>query len=178
MRRIVVANVEGKSKVVEVGQPPRAHAADHTPGFEQAVLWATPSVPSVDAPGEDPTAALTSLVPEPGGTRVIMLTLPPDKSFADPAFDPAAAAEEMSAIAPGLAELFEADAPGMHTTPTVDYDIILEGELCLELSDGEILVKPGDIVVQHGTRHAWRNRTDKPATLLAVLVGGRPGEGA
>lgn len=176
MRRIVVANVQGRSKVVEVGQPPRAHAAEHTPGFEQAVMWATAPVPSVGTPDEDPTPALTSLVPEPGGTRVIMLTLPPDSVFADPSFDPAASAVEMAAIAPGLAELFEADSPGMHTTPTVDYDVVLEGELCLELSDGEILVGPGDFVVQHGTRHAWRNRTDKPAKLLAVLVGARSGE--
>lgn len=174
MRRIVVANIEGRSRVVEVGQPPRTRAARHTPGFEQSVVWATAAAPTIDAPQEDPTTALTSIAPGPGATRLIILTFPPDSVYADPAFDPAAAGAEMLEIAPGLAELFEPDSPGMHTTPTVDYDVVLDGELCLELSDGEITVKPGDIVVQHGTRHAWRNRTDRPARLLAVLVGARP----
>jgi mannose-6-phosphate isomerase-like protein (cupin superfamily) len=174
MRRIVVANVQGRSQVVEVGRPPRTRAAEHTPGFEQSVVWATAPTPVIDpavGPATDPTTALTSILPEPGATRLIVLTLPPDSVYADPGFDPAAAAAEMLDIGPGLAELFEADHPGMHTTPTVDYDVVLEGELCLELTDGEITLGPGDIVVQHGTRHAWRNRTDRPARLLAVLVG-------
>jgi mannose-6-phosphate isomerase-like protein (cupin superfamily) len=171
MRRIVVANVQGSSRVVEVGQPPATRTAAHTPGFEQAVVWATPPSPSLDAPGADPASSLPSLVPEPGATRLIVLTLPPDSVYAEQGFDPRAAGAEMLDIGPGLAELFETANPGMHTTPTVDYDIVLEGELCLELTEGEIRVGPGDIVIQHGTRHAWRNRTDRPAKLLAVLVG-------
>lgn len=171
MRRIVVADVDGGSRVVDTGLPPRTRAARHTPGFEQSVVWATSPAPDAGPAGQDPTPALTSLVPGPGATRLIVLTFPPDAVYADPSFDPAAAAAEMLDIAPGLADLFEPEHPGMHTTPTVDYDVVLEGELCLELSDGEIRVGPGDIVIQHGTRHAWRNRTDRPARLLAVLVG-------
>ena len=174
MRRIVVGNVEGRSRVIETGPPPRTRAAKHTPGFEQSVVWATPSSPTTDVPSADPALALRNLVPEVGATRVIMLTLPPDAVFAGPDFDPEPAGLEMLDIAPGLAELFEPEHPGMHTTPTVDYDIVLDGELCLELTDGEIVVVPGDIVVQHGTRHAWRNRTDRPARLLAVLIGAGP----
>lgn len=59
----------------------------------------------------------------------------------------------------------------MHTTPTVDYDVVIEGEVWLELSEGEVHLTTGDVVVQHGTRHAWRNKGDKPATVLAVLIG-------
>jgi quercetin dioxygenase-like cupin family protein len=73
---------------------------------------------------------------------------------------------------PGLAERFEIESPGMHTTDTIDYDIVLEGEITLELDDGESrALKTGDIVVQHGTRHAWRNQSQKPATLMFVLIG-------
>lgn len=86
--------------------------------------------------------------------------------------DPASAFGQLAAALPGLAESFEPDAPGMHTTPTIDYGIILEGELWLELDDGEMrLVMPGDIVIQNGTRHAWRNKTDRVARALFVMIG-------
>ena len=66
----------------------------------------------------------------------------------------------------------EPDAPGMHTTDTVDFELILEGEVWLELDDGvEVHLEPGDTVVQNGTRHAWRNHGDKVCRLLVVLVG-------
>lgn len=170
-RRIVVGNVAGRSRVIETGTPERTIMAKHTPGFEQSVVWATSAAPTTDVPVSDPAVALTDLVPGTGHTRLIVLTLPPDAVYASSGFHPEPAAYEMARIAPGLAELFEAEHPGMHTTPSVDYDVVLEGELCLELTDGEIVVGAGDIVIQHGTRHAWRNRTDKPARLLAVLIG-------
>lgn len=73
---------------------------------------------------------------------------------------------------PGIAEALEPENPGMHTTPTVDYDIVLDGEVWLELSDGrEVKLVAGDIAVQHGTRHAWRNKSDRPATVAAILIG-------
>jgi len=70
--------------------------------------------------------------------------------------------------------VLEPDHPGMHTTDTVDYDVVLSGEVWLELDDGaEVHLKPGDCVVQNGTRHAWHNKTDQPCTLAVVLVGAR-----
>jgi hypothetical protein len=113
------------------------------------------------------------VIPQPGGTSLILITFPPDTAYADPAFDPDLAAAESAKHSPGLAEVFESDHPGMHTTPTIDYNIVLDGELWLELTDGEVHLTAGDVVVQHGTRHAWRNRSDKPATLVAVLIGAR-----
>lgn len=64
------------------------------------------------------------------------------------------------------------DNPGMHTSDSIDYDVVMEGEIHLELDDGESKkLSRGDVVVQNGTRHAWRNKSDKPATMLFVLVG-------
>ena len=75
-------------------------------------------------------------------------------------------------VLPGLAEKFEMDSPGMHTTDSVDYGVLIEGEMHLELDDGASKkLAPRDVVVQNGTRHAWRNKSDKPATMLFVLVG-------
>jgi quercetin dioxygenase-like cupin family protein len=66
----------------------------------------------------------------------------------------------------------ELDNPGMHTTDTVDYAIVLEGEAWLELDDGkEVHPKPHDIVIQNGTRHAWRNKGSMPVRIAFVLIG-------
>lgn len=64
----------------------------------------------------------------------------------------------------------------MHTSDTVDYGLLLEGEMWMEVDDGkEIRLEPGTCVVQRGTRHAWSNRSDAPALMMFVLVGGRRG---
>lgn len=171
IRRVVVANTDGVSRVIEDGSPPRTAVFSETPGFVNSLVWCTQPDVDLGGPVQDPTTAVASMVPAPGGSQVVVLTLPPDTVYMDPSFDPAAAGAEMMRNVPGLAELFEPDVPGMHTTPTIDYDVILDGELWLELTDGEVHVPAGTVVVQHGTRHAWRNRSDKPATLLAVMVG-------
>jgi quercetin dioxygenase-like cupin family protein len=73
---------------------------------------------------------------------------------------------------PGLAERFDPDDPGMHSTPTVDYAVVLEGEVWLVMAGGEgTLLRRGDVVIQNATRHAWRNRSERPATIATVLVG-------
>jgi uncharacterized cupin superfamily protein len=65
------------------------------------------------------------------------------------------------------------ESDGFHTTQTIDYVMVLEGEIALELDDGEVQLKPGDCVVQRGTRHAWRNRSDGPVKMMAVMVSTR-----
>lgn len=60
----------------------------------------------------------------------------------------------------------------MHRTKTVDYGIILSGEVWLVLDREETLVRAGDIVIQRGTNHAWANRSDKPCRIAFVLIDG------
>ncbi|TWC63002.1 hypothetical protein FBY10_11521 [Pseudomonas sp. SJZ103] len=103
----------------------------------------------------------------------MILTLPPDAVYANPGFDFAAAALEQAHRAPGLAELFEPEAPGFHTTDTVDYVTVLDGEVWLETDTQEVRLGVHDTVVQNGTRHAWRNKSGNTATLSVVLVGTR-----
>lgn len=79
---------------------------------------------------------------------------------------------ERRAAFPGVAEQLEPDNPGMHTTSSVDYVMVLDGDLWLELDDGQLTrLGPGDAVVQNGTRHAWRNLSARPATVAVVQVG-------
>ena len=63
----------------------------------------------------------------------------------------------------------------MHKTQTLDYIIILSGELYLIMEDTETLLKAGDIVIQCGTNHAWSNRTEQPCIQLAILLDAKPG---
>jgi mannose-6-phosphate isomerase-like protein (cupin superfamily) len=64
--------------------------------------------------------------------------------------------------------------PGMHRTPSIDYDIVLTGTVGLELDDGtEVTLGPGDVVVQNGTRHRWHNRGDVTARVASVMIGAR-----
>ncbi len=60
--------------------------------------------------------------------------------------------------------------PGMHTTDTLDFEVIMDGEIVLDLEDGEHLLHAGDVVVQRGTPHRWRVSGDRPCTYLAVMV--------
>ena len=70
-----------------------------------------------------------------------------------------------------MGDSMERDEPGMHTTATVDYGIVLSGEVVLELDDGaERTVRAGDVVVQRATRHAWRNRSDADCVVAFVLI--------
>jgi hypothetical protein len=171
IRRIVTGHDgTGRAVVVADGVPPRTDVFRHIPGMVSRLVWATPAVPTLPHGGQDPTAAVTSIVPGAGESRLLIVTFPPDSVFGSPEFDPQAAQRENLAISPGLAELFEPD--GMHQTPTVDYAIVLDGEVWLELDDGcaERLVQH-DVVVQNGTRHAWRNKSTRPVTLAFVLIG-------
>lgn len=59
-----------------------------------------------------------------------------------------------------------------HTTPSLDYAVVLSGEIWAVLDDEERLMMPGDVLIQRGTRHAWSNRTDQPSIVLFVLIGG------
>jgi hypothetical protein len=173
IRRVIVSNgPDGRSLVQVDGGPPRAGEMDSLPGFAQALLWTTPASPAVgNGPVDDPTP-LATWVPVPGGTHLMIVTFPPDAMMMRPEFNPEAFGMESLAKLPGLAERFEMDSPGMHTTDSIDYDVVLDGEIVLELDDGQtVQLAKHDVVVQHGTRHAWRNLSSKPATMLFVLVG-------
>jgi len=169
-RRIVTGNVNGKS-VVQSDEPMQAYEFKTVPGYEHTLIWVNPTTPDLSIeqrfdryPG--------SVVPGPGGTSLHFVTFPPDSVSADPSFDGAAARDEALARLRGLADHFEKEDPGMHKTNTVDYAVVYEGEIWLELDDRETLhLKRGDVVVQNGTRHAWRNRGTKPVTMLFFLNG-------
>jgi mannose-6-phosphate isomerase-like protein (cupin superfamily) len=164
---------KGKSVFIKDGAPAREVAIPGMKGFSIMAVWATDHGMTALPGSDDPTERMTTFVPGHGGTRLLITVFPPAAPRPSKGRRPRAPRrEEFVAKLPGLAESMETGNVGMHTTDTVDYDIIVSGELWLELDDGkEVHLKPGDIVVQNGTRHAWHNRTKKPCVMYSVLVG-------
>ncbi|MGQ0625828.1 MAG: cupin domain-containing protein [Sporichthyaceae bacterium] len=144
------------------------------PGAEFFRLWGTDDAPR--SPVTDPQPANHTFFPGPKGSRFALLRFPPETA-PDPN-TPAPDADAITAMAaeaeekfPGLLGVFEPDAPGMHATRTLDYAIVIEGELWLTLDNEASVVLPaGSCVVQNGARHAWNNRGTSPATLAYVII--------
>lgn len=174
LRRIVTGfDFEGRSIVVSDGSAPRTHDFKHIPGFSNTVVWATQNSDAPSGAPADPTPSLPSFVASPGGSLLFVVQFPPESVFAS--LDAAAAGAEQEQNLPGLAATFDPQRPGFHRTQTVDYVVVLQGELWLEVDRGPATqLRQGDIVIQNGTFHAWANRTDKPAVILACSMGTRP----
>lgn len=172
-RRVVTGMKDGKSVFLSDGPAANAHVYEGWPGFMTSVIWATASVPSLPAdPAAEPAPAGLLVTPPPGETRLMIVRFPPDSVFADPRFNPERTGQEQEYHLHGLFECFETEDPGMHRTDSVDYDIVLDGEIWLELDDGqEAHLKQGDVAIQQGTRHAWRNKSQNITTMAFVLIG-------
>ena len=153
-RRVVTGHSGGKAVCVSDGGSPKAKAYNSVPGQTSTLLWSTPAVPTVPNQSEA-ISGKTGYVPGPGETRFMFVTFPPDSVILSPSFDPAAAGAEFMEHMPELASKFEMDNPGMHTTDTVDYGIVLDGEVWLELDDGkQIHLQQHDVVVMPGATRA------------------------
>lgn len=140
------------------------------PGMEFHRIWGSDAVPKLPSDGTAPPHP--RYFPPSNGFRFAFFTVPPQSDKLPENTDLVAAFLELQEKLPGLAEVMEPMNPGMHTTDTVDFDVILSGEVYLELDDGaEVLLKAGDCVVQNGTRHAWRNRSSQNCVIAVAIVG-------
>ena len=171
-RRVVTGNADGKS-ILQSDDRLEAYPFQSVPNYEHTLVWVNPTVP--DTREEQRFDRYPdSVVPGPGGTSLHFVTFPPDSVFADPSFDGEAARSEALVRLRGLADHFEKEDPAMHKTNTVDYALVYEGEIWLELDDAKMIhLKRGDVVVQNGTRHAWRNKGTSPVTMLFFLNGAK-----
>ena len=140
------------------------------PGYEFHRVWGSDSVPQLPSDGTPP--AQPSYFPPKNGFRFAFFTIPPDTTTRVDQIDIPSALEEIRQKLPGMMEDLEPAHPGMHTTDTVDFDVIVSGEVYLELDDGaEIRLKAGDCVIQNGTRHAWHNRSSEKCVISVAIVG-------
>ena len=140
------------------------------PGFEFHRLWGSEMTPKLPCEGSGGVPA--PYFPPSQGFRFGFFTIPPNTEKTASPIELIAAFLELRQKLPGMAEVLELTNPGMHTTNTVDFDVVVSGECYLELDDGaEVLLKAGDCVVQNGTRHAWRNRSAENCIIAVALVG-------
>ena len=169
LRVVTGRNRAGKAVVVQQGVSPRVVTLETLPGLALVEVWATDRSPTLGAAANDITSSMTSFVPGPNGTRFRIVQFPGASSRP---FDQEAFRREYRAKAPGLAETLELEDSGFHTTDSIDYGVVISGEITLELDDGAtVRLKQGDCVVQNGTRHAWRNRSATPCVMAFVLIG-------
>jgi mannose-6-phosphate isomerase-like protein (cupin superfamily) len=171
VRRVVTGH-DGDGKAVFVGDDlvePVTTALSAGSSFHQ--LWGGDAAPAFPDSGDRPEP--TTYFPPVGGFRFGLFTLPPaDEPRPGPDVDIPAAIAELDAALPGLLSANEPGGHGMHTTATVDFEVVLSGEVVLELDDGACVhLHPGDTVVQNGTRHRWTNPGSTPATLAVFMCG-------
>jgi hypothetical protein len=173
VRRVVAGNdARGKSVFLSDDVAPNSHEFESKPGQAQTRVWFTAGPAATTPPAAEPTSNTGPVVPGPGGASFVIVRYAPDSVTASPRFDPDRANEEFATYAPDIAAGSDPAEPGMHRTQSVDYGVVLDGEIWLELDDGaETRLTCGDTIVQLAGRHAWRNKTDAPATVAFVLTG-------
>lgn len=163
----------GKAIVAAEGPLPTVVELSAIPGTIFHEVWSTASTPAVIDNGPDPTPGVLSLPPPRHGTRMRFVDIPPDTAeFL--AHGAAKMQDAFGQIGDVAASTVKADSPHplMHRTESIDYGIVIEGEMTLVLDDSEVLLKPGSVVIQRGTNHAWANRSGKPCRMLFILVDG------
>jgi len=169
VRRIVTAvNDAGRSYILSDTRLP---TTDVAPGHAIRVgLWTTDSARPSNKGTQDPVpdGVIMRTPPAHRGGSVIRITdIPPDAAHA---YAPDNLRQRGCKTTPDRS----ARHPGFHATDTVDYAICLEGEVWAVLDEGETLMRPGDVLIQRGTYHAWSNRSDKICRMLFVLVDAEP----
>ena len=170
-KRLIVTGLDtnGKSSFISDAEID-ARTSGAMPGYGWHRLWSWDETPTVPNDGVEPKGP--NHFPAPGGVRFIVFTVPPSTVIVPADFDMEAAKQELEEKFPGRAAHMESHQTGLHTTDTIDFIYVADGEIWLELDDGiETHLKTGDSLVQNGVRHAWRNHSDKPCSLVVTIVG-------
>ena len=176
IRRVVTGHDEqGKAVVLSDADAPAVRTVPLWPGLVSTDLWKTGAAPVVLGRAEpDPTLGPRTLQPSPRGT-IFRISIVPPETESILALDANAAKEVFRGVGNGEASTLGHGArhPLMHRTETLDYALVLEGEITMLLDDSEVHLKAGDVVIQRGTNHAWSNRSGKPVRMLYVLIDGQ-----
>ena len=172
-RRVVTGHDEtGRSVILSDSPPPRVQRVGGEVGPVFFEVWNTRETPALldRKSGEPPENGLV-LAPPKNGTRIRVLDIPPETAETH-RIDQATARAHFESVGAGSASTYDEGSahPFMHRTETIDYGIVLEGELVLILDRGETTIRAGDIVVQRGTNHAWANRSGRNCRIAFILI--------
>jgi hypothetical protein len=158
-RRFVTGHDQsGKSVFLSDSEPPQYHnhAGRESRCVEFYEIWNTDSMPAIIRSTEprEPNDQSLRLPPPPNGTIVRILDIHPGHTGKLPPRP-------------------DGKHPGVHRTETIDYGVLIEGELHLLLDDSEVSMLPGDVTIQRGTIHAWENRSNSVARIAFILIDGK-----
>jgi quercetin dioxygenase-like cupin family protein len=167
---------QGRAIIVEDSPPPRAAriGGEHGPMFYE--VWNTTETPArIDRDSGEPAENGIVLSPPHNGTRIRVLDIPPEDASITGITPEQARAHFAEVAAAGAATHRGAGSrhPFMHRTESIDYGIVLEGELTLILDVDETVVRAGDIVIQRGTNHGWANRSGRMCRIAFILIDGK-----
>ena len=175
VRRVVTGHDKnGKAIVISDGPAP-VHTNPLRPGQLAHEIWKTKAMPiPIFRDEPDPMTGARQIHPPSRGTIFRISEVPPE-SDAIRNMTPEQAREAFRAVGNEAASTFGRGGrhPLMHRTETVDYAVVLDGEIYLLLDDVDVKLSSGDVVIQRGTNHAWSNRSGKPVRMLYVLIDGR-----
>ena len=171
VRRVLTGHDrQGRSTFIADGPAPNVKEMPHFPGLALTDLWETKGAPASNAGHADAADRPVRLEPPKNGTLLRIVEFPPDSAWRQGAD----AREAFKSIGAGHAKDRTSADPMMHKTSTVDYIIVLKGEIYAVMETGEKLLRTGDILVQRGTNHSWSVRGSEPCIVAAVLVSAKP----
>ena len=166
--RRVVTTIDRNDKAVLLFDGPNPHRKVRPQAQTVSrLLWVTGETPADLSGGKDRAAVDLGIMPPRGGSVFRIVDFPPETTEMR-ALDPATMHHSLGDGAPrrGLPPRH----PAMHRTRTVDYAVVMAGEIDMLLDDTEIHLKAGDVLVQQGTNHAWVNRGREPCRIAFVLI--------
>lgn len=171
VRRIVSGDdAKGNSRIVEDAPAGSIRNVAARPGYRAVNVWRTEATPAKIG-AADSTSEHQGILPPRNGTILRIIDFPPEPT------DHEELQRQLDSTFGGIYKDAAHDRrpgkhPGMHRTETVDYAIVLEGEIWALMDQGETLMRAGDVLIQRGTNHAWANRSSATARIAFVLIDG------
>ena len=171
VRRVVTGHDgDGRSVFLSDGEAPNVKEMSAMPGLALTDIWETRAAPATNVGDKDAAARPVHLEPPKSGTILRIVEFPPDSAWRGSTDGKAG----FKAIGASHTQDKHSSDPMMHKTSTVDYIIVLKGEIYAILETGEKLLRAGDVLVQRGTNHSWSVRGSEPCIVAAVLVSAKP----
>ena len=168
MRRIITGHDENGKSIITLDGPPACSIGEDVGGLYE--LWNTDGEEINSSDKEDRADQDIILSPPKGGTKFRYFQINPLPMGVPDEMLQEIAAEAFDKIGAAHHRVDTSKHPAMHKTETIDYIILLKGDVTLILDKEEVDLKPFDVVIQRGTNHAWVNNGDEPALLIAVLI--------
>lgn len=171
IRRVVTGHdANGRSIILSDGPATNVKEMESMPGLALTDLWETSGTPADNSGSKDAAERPVRLEPPHGGTIFRMVEFPPDAVWRSGAIG----TDAFDSIGASTAHDNESSDPMRHKTTTVDYIVVIKGEMHAIVDEGEVLLTPGDTFIQRGTVHSWSVRGNEPCLIAAVLVSAYP----